>query len=97
MKKWSKNSTLINEKSSLYQYRDYLDYWIDNFGDNTKIRTLLYALEPYINFMELGQIFDNSRLLEDTNVGHSIPAHEYLKNCGKHIEAINIFEGAVDF
>jgi thioester reductase-like protein len=97
MKKWSKNSTLINEKSSLYQYRDYLDYWVDNFGDNTKIRTLLYALEPYINFMELGQIFDNSRLLEDTNVGHSIPAHEYLKHCGKHIEAINIFEGAVDF
>jgi len=97
MKKWSKNTTSINEQSHLFQYKDYLDYWIDNFGDNTKIRTLLYALEPYINFMELGQIFDNTRLLEDTNVGHSIPAHVYLKNCGKHIEAINIFEGAVDF
>jgi len=97
MKKWSKNSLLLSEQSPLYQYKNYLDYWIDNFGDNTKIRTLLYALEPYINFMELGQIFDNTRLLEDTRVGHSIPTHEYLKNCGKYIEAINILEGAVDF
>jgi Male sterility protein. len=96
MKKWSKNSSLINEQSHLYQYRDYLDYWINNFGDNTKLRILFYAIESYINFIELGQIFDNTRLLEDTKIGPSIPAHKYLRNSGKHIESINIFEGAID-
>jgi thioester reductase-like protein len=96
MKKWSKNVSMINEQSHLHQYNDYLNYWIDNFGDNTKLRILFYALEPYINFISLNQVFDNSRLLEDTNMGNSIPAHVYLKNTGKHIREINIFEGAID-
>jgi thioester reductase-like protein len=96
MKKWTKNVSMINEQNHLHQYNDYLNYWIDNFGDNTRLRILFYALEPYINFISLNQVFDNSRLLEDTNMGHSIPAHVYLKNTGKHIREINIFEGAVD-
>jgi len=96
MKKWTKTSVLVTEQSNLFQYQDYLQYWITNFGDNTKLRILFYALEPYINFIELGHVFDNSRLLEDTNMGQSIPAHVYLKNSGKHIEAINVFEGAID-
>lgn len=96
MKKWTKNVSMISVQSHLYQYNDYLNYWIDNFGDNTRLRVLFYALEPYINFISLNQVFDNSRLLEDTNMGHSIPAHVYLQNTGKHIREINIFEGAVD-
>lgn len=96
MRKWSKDNTLISEQSHLFHYADYLDYWINNFDDTAKLRILFYAIEPYINFMELGQIFDNSRLLEDTNVGVSIPAHVYLKTSGKHLESINIFEGAID-
>ena len=96
MKKWSKNVALIDEHSNLHQYSDYLDYWIDNFGDNSKLRILFYALEPYIGFIDLGQTFDNTRLLEDTNIGNSIPAHEYLRNSAKHIGSINIFEGAID-
>ncbi len=97
MKKWSKSGTLVDIHNPLYESRDYLDYWVTNFGDNSKLRILFYALEPYINFIELGQVFDNSRLLEDTNLGPSIPAHEYMKNSAMHIELINIFEGAVDF
>jgi thioester reductase-like protein len=97
MKKWAKNISLVNEHSHLYQYKDYLDYWIDNFGDIAKLRILFYALDPYINFIELNQVFDNSRLLEDTKMGYSIPAHVYLKNTGKYLESINIFEGAIDF
>ncbi len=96
MKKWTKNGIIINEHSHLFQYSDYLNYWINNFGDNTKLRILFYALEPYIDFIELCQVFDNTRLLEDTTVGPSIPCHEYLKTSGKHLEAINIFEGAID-
>jgi hypothetical protein len=67
------------------------------YDDNSKLRILFYALEPYIDFIELGQIFDNSRLLEDTTIGQSIPAHEYLKITGETIKEINIFEGAVDY
>ena len=96
MKKWSKETTLINETNELYKYKNYLDYWTSNFGDNTKLRILLYALEPYINFIELSQIFDNTRLLEDTQVGASIPAHIYLKNSADHLASINIFDGAID-
>ncbi len=96
MKKWSKDITLINKQSHLYQYREYLDYWINNFDDIAKLRILFYALDPYINFIELGQIFDNTRLLEDTEMGYSIPAHTYLRNSGKYIKSINIFEGAID-
>lgn len=96
MRKWSKDISLINDQSHLHQYADYLDYWISNFDDPAKLRILFYAIEPYIGFMELGQIFDNTRLLEDTHMGPSIPAHEYMKTCGKHIESINIFEGAID-
>jgi thioester reductase-like protein len=97
MKKWSKNTALINEQNHLYLYREYLDYWLNNFGDNSKLRILFYALEPYLDFIELGQIFDNSRLLEDTTIGQSIPPHEYLKTTGETIKEINIFEGAIDY
>lgn len=97
MKKWSKNTTLINEHNHLFKYSNYLDYWLNNFDDNSKLRILFYALEPYIDFIELGQLFDNSRLIEDTNVGESIPAHVYLKITGECIKAINIFEGAIDY
>jgi thioester reductase-like protein len=96
MKKWSKNSTLVDDHNPLFKHKEYLDYWMNYFGDNTKLRILFYALEPYINFIELGQIFDNSRLLEDTTVGPSISAHIYLKDTAIHIDSINIFEGAID-
>jgi thioester reductase-like protein len=96
MKKWSKNSTLVDDQNPLFKHKEYLDYWMNYFGDNTKLRILFYALDPYINFVELGQIFDNSRLLEDTTVGPSVPAHIYLKETAAHIDSINIFEGAID-
>ena len=96
MKKWSKNSISIDDDDPLHDHKDYLAYWLDYFGDNRKLRILFYALEPYINFIELGQIFDNSRLLEDTNISPSIPAHEYVVNSVKYIDLINVFEGAID-
>jgi len=96
MKKWSRNGVSVSKENILYQHKNYLNYWVDNFGSNSRLRILFYALEPYIDFIELGQIFDNTRLLEDTNMGHSIPAHIYLENMKKHFESINIFEGAID-
>ena len=97
MKKWTKNGMVVDHHNPLYEHRNYLEYWIDHFGDNTKLRVLFHALEPYLNFVELGQIFDNSRLLEDTHLGPSVPAHVYITNSTKHIDSINIFEGAIDY
>jgi thioester reductase-like protein len=96
MKKWSKNGTTLDEHNPLQEHQEYLDYWIDYFGDNSKLRILFYALEPYINFIELGQIFDNRRLVEDTQIEPSTPAHEYITTSARHFDAINIFEGAID-
>jgi len=97
MKKWTKNGMVVDLQNPLYEYRNYLAYWIDHFGDNTKLRILFHALEPYMNFIELGQLFDNSRLLEDTNLEPSVPAHVYVTNSTQHIDSINIFEGAIDY
>jgi thioester reductase-like protein len=97
MKKWTKNGMVVDHHNPLYEYRNYLEYWIDHFGDNTKLRILFHALEPYMNFIELGQIFDNSRLLEDTHLEPSVPAHVYVTNSTQHIDSINIFEGAIDY
>jgi thioester reductase-like protein len=96
LKKWSREDAPIDRHDPLFQYQSYLNYWIDHFGNNSKLRILLHGLEPYINFIELGQTFDNSRLMADTDVGPSIPADVYIKNSIAHINAINIFEGAID-
>jgi len=97
MKKWTKNGMVVDQHNPLYEHRTYLEYWIDHFGDNTKLRILFHALEPYMNFIELGQAFDNSRLLEDTDLEPSVPAHLYISNSIKYIDSINIFEGAIDY
>ncbi len=96
MKHWSKNGRAVDLDNPLYQHKEYLDYWIYLFGDNSKLRILFYALEPYISFIELGQVFDNRRLLEDTNLEPAVPAHVYITNSIKYLGDINIFEGAID-
>jgi len=96
MRHWSKNGRTVEVDNPLYQHREYLDYWISLFGDNSKLRILFHALEPYINFIELGQVFDNRKLLEDTDLEPSVPAHVYMTNSVKYLENINIFEGAID-
>lgn len=97
MRKWTKNGMTVDLHNPLYEHRNYLEYWIDHFGDNSKLRILFHAMEPYMNFVELGQVFDNTRLMEDTDMGPSIPAHTYISKSIDYIDAINIFEGAVDY
>ena len=94
MKNWSRNR--LQPESELHNHIEYLDYWSNIFEDNSKLRILFAGLEPYIEFIELGQIFDNSRLLEDTNMGNSIPADIYINNSIKFLDKIDVFEGALD-
>jgi thioester reductase-like protein len=96
LKKWVRNANALEIDNELHSYQTYLDYWIKNFGNNTKLRILFYALEPYIDFIELNQIFDNTRMLEDSGLEKPIPAHIYMQHSGKYLTNINIFEGAID-
>jgi thioester reductase-like protein len=95
MKLWAKKR--LPEECELFSYGEYLDYWNKTFTHPGELRILLAGLEPYLEFMNLGQVFDNTRLLEDVpSVKQSSPAHVYINNCMKFIEKIDIMEGALN-
>jgi len=95
MKLWSKKR--LNKESKLNDYKEYLDYWSSIMENTSQLRILMAGLDPYIEFMELGQVFDNSRLLEE-NIGviQSEPAHQYIKNSIHLLKEIDIFEAALE-
>ena len=94
MKNWSRER--LQPDSELYNYSEYLDYWHEILGEKGRLRIVFAGLEPYLEFKELGQIFDNSRLLHDTTVGYPAAAHDYLQTCLPYLDKIDIFEGALD-
>lgn len=94
IKLWAKGK--LAEGSELYKYPEYLEYWKKAFGDVSRMRILLAALEPYLEFAELGQIFDNSKLLEDTKMNMPEPAHSYIVRSAKYLKNIDVFAGAID-
>ena len=55
------------------------------------------GLEPYLKFMDLGQVFSNARLLEDVpDLDLSVPADVYINNCMEYIANIDTLGGAFD-
>jgi thioester reductase-like protein len=94
IKLWAKKK--LPEGSELYKYAEYLEYWEEIFTDTNEMRILLAALEPYLDFAELGQTFDNSRLLEDTGLTPPEPAHSYISRAAKYLKNIDVFDGAID-
>lgn len=91
MKKWPKK---LRPLSDLYGYGEYLNYWSSIFNGN--LRIIMAGMEPYFQFIELDQTFDNSRLLADTGLASPPPPHEYLRQTGKYLSEINLTEGALD-
>lgn len=94
VKHWTRNR--LAPESELYTYRKYLDYWHDTFQDKSKLRLLFTGLDPYLDFMELGHVFDNTRLLEDVGIANSEPADVYINNSMNFVEKIDVLEGAID-
>lgn len=95
VKMWSRKR--LNDESSLYNHPDYLEYWKNIMEDTSELRVLMGGLDPYIEFMELGQVFDNARILnEDFGIEQSKPAHHYIKNSIHLLENIDIFEAALE-
>jgi hypothetical protein len=65
--------------------------------DTSELRILMGGLDPYIEFMELGQVFDNTLILEEgIGIYQCKPAHEYIKNSIHLLEEIDIFEAALE-
>ncbi|HET7841285.1 MAG TPA: SDR family oxidoreductase [Terriglobia bacterium] len=91
MKKWPKR---LRSASELLEYPQYLDYWHTTF--NGTLRIIMAGLEPYFQFIELDQTFDNTRLMADTGLDAPPPPHEYLLRTGKYLSEINLKEGALD-
>jgi thioester reductase-like protein len=95
IKRWSKGN--LSHSSDLHRFPLYLNYWNKIFPDPGVLRILLGGLEPYLGFMDLGQAFDNSRLLQDAvGIKQSVPADIYINTCMQYIENINTLEGAFD-
>jgi thioester reductase-like protein len=94
MKLWAKNN--LKPDSELYNYQKYLKYWEDMFVDVGNLRIILAGLGPYIDFIELSHVFDNTKLLQDTDVKSSIPADQYIVNSISYLDKIDVFEGAKD-
>jgi hypothetical protein len=46
--------------------------------------------------MELGHVFDNTRLLEDVGIENAEPADVYMEKSMAFVEKIDILEGAID-
>lgn len=93
VKLWARKK--LNGESILKNYRAHLTYWDDIFDNATDLRILIGGLGPYLDFIELGQVFDNSRLLEDGRIGNSEPAHEYMKRSAQYLDKIDICEAAL--
>jgi hypothetical protein len=82
--------------SQLYDFPAYLAYWDETFKRRGDLRVLLAGLDPYFTFVELGQTFDNARLLADTSIGPPEPAHSYMRRARKHLQNIDVLQGAID-
>ena len=94
MRFWAKDR--MDDIGELANYPDHLNYWNEILSDKGRLRILFAGLEPYFDFIELGQIFDNSRLLEDISLPKPLPAHDYILNNIEFLESIDIYEGAID-
>ncbi|HEX8516628.1 MAG TPA: SDR family oxidoreductase [Bacteroidia bacterium] len=95
VKMWARKR--LNDDSGLYQHPEYLNYWQNIMSDTSELRVLMGGLDPYIEFMELGQVFDNSRMMqEEFGLEQSKPAHEYISNSIHLLKNIDIFEAALE-
>jgi len=94
MRFWAKGRT--EDIGELEKYKSHLQYWENIMTEKSKLRVLFAGLEPYFDFIELGQIFDNSKLLQDVPIGKPQPAHEYIIKNIEFLKGIDIYEGALD-
>ena len=94
MKLWAKGRLFAD--ADLFAYAAYLKYWDAIFPDRRKLRLTLAGFEPYSRFINLSQVFDNARLLDDAGIAPPEPAHSYISRNVAWLGTIDIMEGALD-
>jgi thioester reductase-like protein len=92
-KRWLRTNS--DPDPALAPFSGQLQYLRDEVGKR-KTRLLLSGLEMYWRFIDLDQRFDNTRLLADTRIGRSEPAHNYLKRTAVYLDEIDPLEAAVN-
>lgn len=80
----------------LREHGAYVDYWKTELGGVEPLRVLLAGLDYYFRFVNLDLVFDNTRLLADTGLAASEPAHVYMERNRLQLRAIDIMSGATD-
>jgi len=93
IKRWLRTNNAPDP--ALSPYSTQLEYLKDELGKR-RARLLLSGLEAYWRFIDLDQRFDNARLLTDTNIGTSEPAHDYLKRAAGYLDNIDPLEAAAN-
>lgn len=91
-KLWSKGNVASTEE--LMEFEDYCLHFEKIFGKKENLRIVFSGLEPYIEFIELGHVFDNTRLLTDIDIKPPVAAHNYIQNSIEYLKKIDIMEGA---
>lgn len=87
----------LHDNAELREYAEYLNYWSRTFnGDGSILQKLLWAINFYYQFVNLGLVFDNSRLLADTKIGLPEPAHVYMGRNREHLKKINVINDDID-
>jgi hypothetical protein len=95
IRRWIKGQPLA-AGSPLAGYQPYLDAWQARFRDTPRLLAVFTALAPNLRFMELGHVFDNTRLLAATGMHPPTPAHVYMEPAMHHLAAIDIVGEAWD-
>jgi len=93
LKKWLRTGR--NADSALAPYAKHLEFIQYGIG-RKKARMLLSGLDAYWQFIDLGQRFDNARLLADTRIGTPEPAHNYLGRTAMYLGDLDPLEAAVN-
>lgn len=95
LRKWSRNR--LDEHDPFFAGNvAYFVHMKEKLGHNGNLRILLGALDAYYRFGNLGQVFDNARMIDDTGMSLPEPAHIYMGR-SKHLLAnIDVLEGALD-
>jgi len=94
IKHWARGK--LDSSAEIFQYPKHLAHYDKMFSDRKEMRILFGGLDAYFEFMSLGQVFDNSRIVEDIGVANPEPAHVYLSRNSKWLREIDVMYGATN-
>jgi nucleoside-diphosphate-sugar epimerase len=89
--RWIKEGSPLPPR--LGPYAAYLSRWRAQFPDRRELYALFSAAAIYFEFMSLGQVYDNGRLMRDARLSAPPPAHEYLGAQLGHLSQIDLVAG----